>query len=48
MEPDAMKHSWGKWKQPSSKDFMYVHDKLNPAQWRLKNIPEILIKQKIN
>jgi len=40
MEPDAMKQSWGKWKQPSSKDFMYVHDKLNPAQWRLKNIPD--------
>jgi len=35
-----MKESWGKWKQPSSKDFMYVHDKLNPTQWRLKNIPD--------
>jgi|UniRef100_A0A6C0CX56 GR25 family glycosyltransferase involved in LPS biosynthesis len=40
MEPDVMRENWGKWKQPSSKDFMYVHNKLNPVQWRLKNIPD--------
>ena len=34
MEPDVMKETWGKWRHPNPNDFLYVHDKLNPVQWR--------------
>jgi FkbM family methyltransferase len=37
MEPDVMKETWGKWRHPNPNDFLYVHDKLNPVQWRFIN-----------
>ena len=35
--PDVMKETWGKWRHPNPNDFLYVHDKLNPVQWRFIN-----------
>ena len=38
MEPDVMKETWGKWRHPNPNDFLYVHNKLNPVQWRFTHV----------